>query len=245
MTWVKICGITNLEDALAAVNAGADALGFVFYEKSPRNVGPDTVREIVKKLPAHVEKIAVIVGSYPDNFAQLVNELGITGVQFHLQPQSEPQSQDKLRATAGGLPPDFKFYLSLPAEWFIEQEDRARNFMQSIVDARLAMQKFEATGETPRILNTVFLDSGSLQQPGGTGKVFNWEKALRIVGELKQTVNVVVAGGLNPGNVNEAIRVLGPWGVDVSTGVEAQPGKKDPQKVRAFIEAARSRANHN
>jgi phosphoribosylanthranilate isomerase len=243
MTWVKICGITNLEDALTAVDAGADALGFVFYEKSPRNMSPDRVREIVKQLPANVEKIAVMVGNYPENFRLMVQEIGLTGAQLHFG--SHLGTQQRNGAPAGSYPPDFKSYLSMPAEWFIEHEDRARSFIQSIVSARQAMQPLESTGEAPRILNTIFLDSGSLQQPGGTGKVFDWEKSLRIVRELKQTMNVVVAGGLTPGNVNEAIRVLGPWGVDVSTGVEAQPGKKDPQKVRAFLEAARRTANNN
>ena len=243
MTWVKICGITNLEDALTAVDAGADALGFVFYEKSPRNIDPNSAREIIQKLPANVEKVAVIVRDYPDHVKPLVRELGLTGVQLHAGLQSP--SQQPLTATANGMPSGFKFYLSMPADWFIHQEDSARTFIQSIANAQQAMQTFEVTGEAPRILNTIFLDSGSLQQPGGTGKVFDWEKALRIVGKLKQTVNVVVAGGLTPDNVNEAIRVLGPWGVDVSTGVEVRPGKKDPKKVQAFVEAARRKANNN
>jgi phosphoribosylanthranilate isomerase len=243
MTWVKICGITNLEDALTAVEAGADAVGFVFYEKSPRNVSPQKVREIIRKLPAEIEKVAVMVGSGPENYAQMVQELGLTGSQFHLRLDAVPQRQ--IAAPAVCLPPGFKSYLSMPAEWFLEQEDRARNFIQSMISARQATQALEASGVPPPIWNTIFLDSGSLQQPGGTGKVFDWEKALFIVGELKRTVHVVVAGGLTPTNVNEAIRVLGPWGVDVSTGVEALPGKKDPQKVRAFVEAARRTANHN
>jgi len=243
MTWVKICGITNLEDALTAVDAGADAVGFVFYEKSPRNVAPEKVREIIRKLPAEIEKIAVMVGGCPENYHLMFRELGLTGSQFHLRLDAVTRHQTT--AHAGGLPPGFKSYLSMPAEWFVEQEERARNFVQSVVSARQATQTFEATGEVPRILNTIFLDSGSLQQPGGTGKVFDWEKARSIVGELKRTVNVVVAGGLTPTNVNEAIHLLGPWGVDVSSGVEALPGKKDPQKVRAFVEAARRTATNN
>jgi phosphoribosylanthranilate isomerase len=86
---------------------------------------------------------------------------------------------------------------------------------------------------------TIFLDSGSLQQPGGTGTVFDWQKAAPIVAQMKQVVRVVVAGGLNPTNVIEAIHVLNPWGVDVSSGVEAKPGKKDPEKVQAFVAAVR------
>jgi phosphoribosylanthranilate isomerase len=86
---------------------------------------------------------------------------------------------------------------------------------------------------------TIFLDSGSLQQPGGTGAVFDWQKAAPIVEQMQRVLKVVVAGGLNPTNVADAIHVLKPWGVDVSSGVESKPGRKDPDKIRAFISAVR------
>jgi phosphoribosylanthranilate isomerase len=92
---------------------------------------------------------------------------------------------------------------------------------------------------------TVFIDSSTLQQPGGTGQVFDWKRAAAIIEFAKKTLQVVVAGGLTPNNVAEAMRILKPWGVDVSSGVEARPGKKDPEKVRAFIKAVRSLENRN
>src|ERR1700726_1783946 len=121
MTWVKICGITNLEDAQTAVEAGANALGFVFYEKSPRNVSPETVREIVRELPAHVEKIGVFVENNPTDLLELVQGSGLTGSQFHFGPHigsvNETTAYD-----LGCFPPGFKSYRSMPAEWFIESE---------------------------------------------------------------------------------------------------------------------------
>jgi phosphoribosylanthranilate isomerase len=233
MTWVKICGITNLEDALTAVEAGADAVGFVFYEKSPRFVQPKTVREIAPQLPEKTEKIAVFVGNW-DGLLELQNA-GITGTQLHCG--LSPKSEHKLYGTAGFSKP-LKFCVSLPAEWFLEYPERVREFVASISKAEETMRA-SGVEPPPNLFRTVFVDSGTLQQPGGTGKVFDWNRAKDIVEYMKQSVQVVVAGGLNPNNVGEAISILRPWGVDVSSGVEARPGKKDPEKVRAFIHAVR------
>ncbi len=93
MTWVKICGITNLEDALTAVEAGADALGFVFYDKSPRNVAPEIVGEIVRQMPAHVEKVGVFVGGSPKGLPRLAHHLGLTASQLHFGPPLDPTSE--------------------------------------------------------------------------------------------------------------------------------------------------------
>jgi phosphoribosylanthranilate isomerase len=238
MTWVKICGITNLEDALTAVNAGADAVGFVFYEKSPRNVSPETVREIIRQLPAHIEKIGVFVGNNPKNLPEFVDGLGLTGSQLHFRPGFGPADETKAYGL-GCFSRGFKSYVSWPADWFTESEDSATHFIDSARKAA-EMMRYDPGGE--QLLDcfqTIFLDSGNFQQPGGTGTVFDWEKAAPVVDRLKQAVRVVVAGGLNPVNVSDAIHILKPWGVDVSSGVEAKPGKKDPQKVRAFMEAVR------
>jgi len=238
MTWVKICGITNLEDALAAVEAGADALGFVFYEKSPRNVAPETVREIVRQLPAHIEKVGVFVGNFPKNFLELVHELGLTASQLHVGQQTG-SAHEPTAYGLGCFPPGFKNYLSAPANWFIESEDQARSFTSSVARATEVEQSHPEADALRNFFQTVFLDSGSLEQPGGTGVVFDWQKAAPIVAQMKQVVKIVVAGGLNATNVSEAIRILQPWGVDVSSGVESKPGKKDPEKVRAFLSAVR------
>ncbi|MGH9513182.1 MAG: phosphoribosylanthranilate isomerase [Terriglobales bacterium] len=219
MTWIKICGTTNLEDALMSVEAGADALGFVFYENSPRNISPDDVREIVKKLPAKVEKIGVFVNGSTDRMENIVEIAGLTGTQLHVSvSSSESFSQWSQMAALQ------QRYLALPSDL----ED-------------LAGFRFPKKGGDPAQLpSAIFLDSGTPQQPGGTGKVFDWTKAMPVAGVIRRSgFKFVVAGGLDPDNVTEAIRILGPWGVDVVSGVEASPGKKDPAKVRAFVEAVR------
>jgi phosphoribosylanthranilate isomerase len=238
MTWVKICGITNLEDARTAVEAGADALGFVFYEKSPRNVSPETVYEIVRQMPAHIEKVGVFVGNNPKNLPELAHDLGLTGAQVHLGSDVSSVNEN----VAHGFecfPPGFKRYMSMPAEWFIESEDSAKQFVASAAQVMESVRSLPEAERVRNFIQTIVLDSGSLQHPGGTGVVFDWRKAAPIIENMKQVVRVVVAGGLNPMNVTEAIHVLKPWGVDVSSGVESKPGKKDPEKVRAFVSAVR------
>jgi phosphoribosylanthranilate isomerase len=238
MTWIKICGITNLEDALTAVDAGADALGFVFYEKSPRNVTPETVREIVRQIPGHVEKVGVFVGNNPKNLLELVDGLGLTGSQLHSGPHLGSENETTVHGF-GCFPPEFKRYTSMPAEWFIESEDRTIHFISSVARAAEIMRSHPGGDKLLNFFQTIFLDSGTLQQPGGTGVVFDWQKAAPIVQQMQQVVRVVVAGGLNPTNVSEAIHILKPWGVDVSSGVELRPGKKDPAKMMAFVAAVR------
>jgi phosphoribosylanthranilate isomerase len=237
MTWVKICGITNLEDAQTVVAAGADALGFVFYEKSPRNVNPDTVREIVRQMPAHIEKVGVFVGGSPKNLPELAHDLGLTASQLHLGSHLKSVSE----TTAHGLgcfPVGFKLYASLPAASFIES-DSAKSLIDSMVHVLESRKSLPDADRLTNFFQTIVLDSGSLQHPGGTGMVFDWRKAAPIVENMQQVMRVVVAGGLNLMNVTEAIHVLKPWGVDVSSGVESRPGKKDPEKVRAFVSAVR------
>ncbi|HEX4486749.1 MAG TPA: phosphoribosylanthranilate isomerase [Terriglobales bacterium] len=193
MTWIKICGITNLEDAQTAVDAGADALGFVFYPKSPRHTNAGTVKAICSKIPVEIEKVGVFV-----NQAQEFPEL--TAIQMHFTGEEK---------TFPGTP--LKKYLAMsPGDSVVNES-----------------------------IDAVFLDSGTPDQPGGTGKTFDWEASRPLVQDLGKKYRVVVAGGLTPANVAEAIRILKPWGVDVSSGVEATPGKKDPQKVRDFINAVR------
>jgi len=246
MTWVKICGITNIEDALTAVDAGADALGFVFYEKSPRNITTKMAREIVQQLPARIEKVGVFVTSHMDDYVSIIEEAGLTASQIHMAIHMEP-NVGRLGATAYGsgcFPPGFKSYWSLPAAFFIENESGARNFIASLIEMRTRFQSQPEGDMFARFFETIFVDSGTLEQPGGTGKFFNWEKASEIFEYLKRTTRVVVAGGLTPDNVDDAIRILHPWGVDVSSGVEASPGKKDQQKVRAFVQAVRRSENN-
>ncbi len=238
MTWVKICGITNLEDARTAVDAGADALGFVFYEKSPRNVAPETVREIVRQMPTHIEKVGVLVGDNPKHLPEFAHDLGLTGLQLHFGPDLGSVNERVVHGL-GCFPRGFKHYQSMPAQWFIESEDSAKRFLASTAQALQSMRSLPEADRLRNFFQTIFLDSGSLQQPGGTGTVFDWKKAAPIVEHMRQVVRVVVAGGLNPTNVTEAIQILKPWGVDVSSGVESKPGKKDSDRVRAFVAAVR------
>jgi phosphoribosylanthranilate isomerase len=238
MTWVKICGITNLEDALTAVEAGADALGFVFYEKSPRNVATETVADIVRRMPVEIEKVGVFVGNLPKNLLDLVHGLGLTASQVHVR-QNPGAAHEQTAYAMSCFPRGFKNYVSAPANWFIDSETQARSYVSSVARSTKSDRSNPEADALRNFFETIVLDSGDLEQPGGTGVVFDWQKAAPIVEYMKQVMKVVVAGGLNPNNVTEAIRILKPWGVDVSSGVEAKPGKKDPEKVRAFIAAVR------
>jgi len=131
-------------------------------------------------------------------------------------------------------------YYCMPARLLIDSEASVNSLVSGMAKAAAFGR---SSGQTDRVrdllFGTIFLDSGDIHQPGGTGITFDWRRAAPVVERLKQSARVVVAGGLNPTNVTEAIHTLNPWGVDVSSGVEAKPGKKDPEKVRAFVAAVR------
>jgi phosphoribosylanthranilate isomerase len=235
MTWVKICGMTNLEDALVAVEAGADAVGFVFYEKSPRNISVEAAREIVEKLPEAVETVGVFVPSDGQNCANVVAEAGLTGAQLYFSMEGGGDVTDP---GATYFLESVRVLVAVPMSFVLADEKRiqqmASDFAKSVKDVRVGVVRPESQ------LVTVVLDSGDLRAPGGTGKTFDWERAIPIVQAMRQgSARLVVAGGLTPANVGEAIGILKPWGVDVVSGVEARPGKKDPEKVRAFVKAVR------
>ncbi len=239
MTWVKICGMTNLEDALTAVEAGADAVGFVFHEKSPRNVTVEAAREIVGKLPENVEKIGVFVhGGEPNPFDVLL-AAGLTGTQTYFAVESSAGRDGGVKAIGASLlPKRARFLMALPMKFVGEDEDRILKLASDF--AKWGKNLPEGSLPSEGLMDTFVLDSGDLRKPGGTGKTFDWEKAEPIAEGMRQGgVKLVVAGGLTPENVREAIGILKPWGVDVVSGVEARPGKKDPKKVRAFVKAVR------
>ena len=214
MTWVKICGMTNLEDALTAVEAGADAVGFVFYEKSPRKISVEAAREIVEKLPGRLDKIGVFVNEPPDRVSAVADDAGLTAVQFHGDEYRNPK-QYSLRG---------KTFFCLP-----------------VVDMLREMRGQSGFFGIPRFPRGagVLLDSGNQEQRGGTGRTFAWGEAHGFVSVVQKFYPVVIAGGLSSSNVGWAVEYLKPWGVDVVSGVEATPGKKDPEKVRAFVKAVR------
>lgn len=214
MTWVKICGMTNLEDALVAVDAGADAVGFVFYEKSPRCVTVETAREICEKLPESVEKVGVFVNESPERVSGVADDARLTAVQLHGDEYKNPNPYVK-----GG-----KIFFSLPVAHLLN------NVVEPIGEFRIPKLP-----ESAKIL----LDSGFPEKRGGTGKTFAWAEARWLVSQLMRLHPVLIAGGLTASNVTRAAEFLKPWGVDVVSGVEASPGKKDPEKVRAFVRAVR------
>jgi phosphoribosylanthranilate isomerase len=214
--WIKICGNTSLEDARLAVEAGADALGFVFAP-SPRRVTVEQVAAIVADLSGPVEKIGVFVDAPFDVVQAAVRSCRLTGVQLHSDAGPE-----------------------LPAQL------RAR-FGSGLRILRVVHFGPEAMGNAAAIagdinIDAVLVDSRTPTAVGGTGVAFDWAEAAKTLfknGDAGPT-RFVAAGGLNPENVAEAIATLRPWGVDVVSGVEAAPGRKDPRKIRAFISNARA-----
>ncbi len=192
---MKICGLTNLRDAVAAADAGTDAVGFVFAE-SPRRMTVDAVRRIVRKLPAFLHKVGVFANALPSDIALTARAAGLTYVQLH---------GEESKADARAIPfPSVKVFKVADA---------------SVVDE---VRRWGA--------DLVHLDTG-----GGSGRTFDWTIARRAA----KFARVILAGGLKPSNVREAVRVARPFAVDVASGVEVRPGKKDHALIRRFVEEAR------
>jgi phosphoribosylanthranilate isomerase len=200
MTKVKICGITNLEDAIASVDFGADALGFVFYAKSPRHIAPAKAAEIVRHLPPFITTVGVFVDEKRERVEETMREAGLDSAQFHGHESPEDCVISKRAIKAfrvkelGDLEP-------------------------------MAHYKVSA----------FLLDTYSPGALGGTGQVFNWSIAL----DAKPMGRIILAGGLTPENVTEAVRMVRPYAVDVASGVESEPGIKDLEKLRLFIQRAK------
>jgi phosphoribosylanthranilate isomerase len=218
MTWIKICGITNLEDATTAVDAGADALGFVFHDKSPRRVDAAAVRDILDHLPEHIEKVGVFVDAGTDYIRDVVSQTGLTMVQLHGRQSLQTLLQDSTPSLERiGVS---KVIPAVPGDSLKEQ---------GVLITQNAREQIFA----------LLLDAQSNGTSGGTGTTFDWKGTRAMVQVISRQLPVIIAGGLTSLNVAEAIRILQPFGVDVSSGIEAQRGKKDPEKIRAFIEAVR------
>jgi phosphoribosylanthranilate isomerase len=212
MTWVKICATTNLDDALLAVEAGADAIGFVLGP-SKRRVSPETVAAIVHKLPPQIEKIGVFLNETPDRVVEIVKQTGLTGVQLHGN-ETPSVAQQVANQTSAKIVKG--------------------------IHAGPALMNDLTSWSAETDVTALLLDSGNGQSGGGTGKTFDWQAAADALGRLSSSARLIVAGGLNPSNVSAAIDRFHPWGVDVASGVELEPGKKDPQKVKAFVAAVRN-----
>lgn len=198
----KVCGMTNLKDALVAVEEGADAVGFIFYKKSPRSVTMKLVREIVLELPPFVDTVGVFVDEAADQINKIADYCNLDMIQLH--GDESPAFCKRMRRR-------------------VIKAFRVKD-MQSVK----TLSNFQVSG--------FLLDTFSESLHGGTGKVFDWNLAL----PAKKFGPVIMAGGLTPNNVQQAIRQVRPYGVDVCSGVESEPGIKDHKKVRAFLKNAKA-----
>jgi phosphoribosylanthranilate isomerase len=261
MTWIKICGVTNLDDALASADAGADALGFVFHPKSRRHVTSETANSIIASLPPHIEKVGVFVNASVDHVRHTVKHVGLTTVQLNGN-ESVEFSRELSQKLANGSPRTAcsrtTIFRAWPAKVFdvpagqsvgwdpvavglVEPDEAYKGKrVHKIHVAENGDLFLETHGFRPGVVSGVLIDSSTGEKRGGTGERFDWERVQPWAGIINSISKLIVAGGLHPGNVQEAIHVLHPWGVDVATGVESAPGKKDPRRVRAFIDAVRA-----
>ena len=203
MIKVKVCGITNLEDALAGFFAGADALGFVFYRKSPRYIRPDKAANISRILPKKIKRIGVFVNEKVSTVKKIAKLCGLDMLQFH--GQESPQYCQK-----------FKGYKVIKAFRISKQEDLA------------GISKYKTFA--------YLFDSFSKTDPGGTGNKFNW-KILAQTARIRPIM--FLSGGLTAGNIKNAVKLLKPDWVDVSSSLELSPGKKDHQKIKKFIQTVK------
>ncbi len=200
---VKICGITNLDDALAAVDAGADALGFVFCDSSPRRVAPGIADAVISRLPPFVTAVGLFVNAPEAAVREILNQCRIQTLQFH-----------------GAESPNY-----------------CQSFKQCVIKAFRVQDETSLAALVDYSVAGWLLDSYVPGQAGGTGARFNWDLAVRAKAWCPR---LILAGGLTPANVAEAVRQVRPYAVDVSSGVESAPGRKDRAKLNAFIRAAKT-----
>ena len=199
---VKICGITNPDDAQAAVDFGADALGFVFFEQSPRCITHDNASSIIRRLPSFITTVGVFVDEQPEQIEKIASWTGIDVIQLH-----------------GEEPPDMCYYSK-----------------RTIKAIRVkSLESLDPLFHYKERVSAFLLDTFSPDAFGGTGQIFNWDIAI----EAKRFGRIVLAGGLTPDNIADAVTRVRPYAVDVSSGVESAKGKKDHEKMKLFIERAK------
>jgi phosphoribosylanthranilate isomerase len=214
MTNIKICGLTNLTDALVAAEAGADLLGFIFFPKSPRYVAPATVAAILPEVSAvnpAIKTVGVFVNKPANQIATILAESGLDYAQLH-----------------GDESPDWFASLHGCCYKALRPADAQTAASQAATFAPLS------TIDGPRWM----IDAYDPHAYGGTGQRADWHTAAQLA---QRYPGLLLAGGLTPENVAQALAVVQPWGVDVASGVEAEPGRKDHDKVRTFVEAVRAR----
>jgi phosphoribosylanthranilate isomerase len=195
---VKVCGITRRKDARLAVDLGADALGFIFYPKSPRYIEPEKAAEIIRGLPPFVGSVGVFVDAPARRVRSVVRTCSLSAVQLHGEESPEFCSNFSVKVIKG---------------FRVKGNRLPRGISRYAVDALL-------------------LDTFKTGVPGGTGEVFPWEVARR----AERYGRIILAGGLKPGNVRRAVETVRPFAVDVSSGVESAPGRKDIKLLEAFFD---------
>ncbi len=203
MTEVKICGITNLGDALWACRCGVDALGFIFFDRSPRYVSPEDARWIIRKLPKTIAKVGVFVNQEIRAVRKIFEHCGLNFIQLH---------GDESWEYCNTFPPAI------------------------LIKAVAPRKESDLTELNPYRVKAFLVDSRDPGGYGGTGRLANWELAAAV----RRTYPTILAGGLNTDNVGVAIATVSPEAVDVSSGVEIRPGKKDPAKVKLFMDRVRA-----
>jgi phosphoribosylanthranilate isomerase len=204
MVLVKVCGITNFDDALAAVEAGADALGFNFYARSPRYVAPDAAQAIINRLPAEVLTVGVFVNEDLDAIRRIASTAGVSALQLH-----------------GDESPE---YCKALKDYYL-------------IKVFAASSEFKPERVFDYDVQAIMLDASDKDGiRGGTGSLSNWSVAKEMT---KLSPRLFLAGGLSPENVAEAIKVVTPYAVDACSLLENAPGRKDHERVRAFIAAVK------
>jgi phosphoribosylanthranilate isomerase len=205
MTIIKICGITNLDDALAAVAAGADALGFNFYKASPRYIAPQNARAIIEQLPGSVLTVGIFVNESLKSARSIANQTGIAALQLH--------------------------------------GDESPDYCRELARDHCVIKTFAVSGDFNIHLtqaykvDAIMLDTRDNRLRGGTGRAFDWSVAQRV---CQLVPKLFLAGGLSPENIEEAIETVRPYAVDACSALEDTPGKKNHERMRAFVKTARN-----
>ena len=214
MVKVKICGITNLADARRAIESGADLLGFNFVATSPRYVTPAKARRMLKKLPGNISAVGVFENESEEAMLEIARSVGLDQLQLH---------GDETPAMVARL----------------ARNGRRLRVIKSVIKALRVKKTFRAASlDAYKRADAILLDAYSRKARGGTGKTFDWQAARRAKGHGR----IILAGGLTPENVGEAIRIARPYAVDVCSGVESRPGKKDARRMRSLVKAAKGKA---
>lgn len=211
---IKVCGVTSVAEALSVAKLGADAIGLNFYPRSPRFITPNLAREILRELPPFIEPIGLFVEEPLMHLSRKMTDLpGLRTVQWH---GSLPETT---------APPEIERIVAFP----VKDQD-------SLSDITRFLDGCRATGRLPR---AILVDASVPGLHGGTGKTAPWE----MLADFRPDVPLILAGGLTPENVAEAIRTVRPYAVDVASGVESSPGRKDLERVRRFVAEARQAAS--